>query len=247
MDLVDKQHDLPLRRLHLLQHGLQALLELSPVLRPCDEGAHVEGQQSATLQRLGHISRHDPLGESFSNRGLAHPRLSQQDGVVLGAPREDLDGSSYFIVAPNDRIQLPISSCLREVPAVLLESFIGHLRGARGHLVASPDGGHRCLQLIHPRPDLVEDLLAVAVRVSDAEENVLHTDILVAEFTLKADGFHQTTQCALSQALVRHVGHARQTTQVAIKLLVEAVRINASLCKNSLSQSSGSLVQQRLQ
>ena len=48
--LVDEQDDAARRRRDLLQHRLQALLELAAVFRAGDEGAHVEGEELLLLQ-----------------------------------------------------------------------------------------------------------------------------------------------------------------------------------------------------
>ena len=43
------------------------------------------------LEPLGHVAANDALGQPFDDGGLAHARLADQHGVVLGAPRQDLD------------------------------------------------------------------------------------------------------------------------------------------------------------
>ncbi len=60
MHLVHEQDDSALRGRHLLEHGLQALLELATVFRTGDERAHVEGQELLVLQALGHVAVDDP-------------------------------------------------------------------------------------------------------------------------------------------------------------------------------------------
>ena len=73
----------------LAQDRLEALLELTAVLGPGDEGAHVEREDTPVLEPLGNIAADDPLGEPLHDGGLAHARLPDQDRVVLRAPGED--------------------------------------------------------------------------------------------------------------------------------------------------------------
>ena len=95
---VDEEHDLALRVLHLLDHALQPLLKLPPVLGPRHQGTNVQRDECAALQGGGHIPRHDALRQALRHRGLAHPRLADQHRVVLGAAGEDLDGAPHLVV-----------------------------------------------------------------------------------------------------------------------------------------------------
>ena len=67
MDFIDKQHDLTVRRRHFLQHSFQALFEFPAVLGPCNQGAHIEGNQLSILQRLGNVTVNDALRQPFNN------------------------------------------------------------------------------------------------------------------------------------------------------------------------------------
>ena len=53
--------------------------------------------------------------------GLADARLADQDGVVLGAPRERLDDATDHAVAPDDGVELAVGGLGRQVAAVALE------------------------------------------------------------------------------------------------------------------------------
>ncbi len=86
VQLVEEQDDATLALGDLLQHGLEPVLELAAVLGAGDQRADVERDDAAVAQRLGHVTRHDPLGEPLDDRGLAHARLPDQDRVVLRAP-----------------------------------------------------------------------------------------------------------------------------------------------------------------
>ena len=62
MDFIDKQNDLALGGCDFLEHGLEPFLEFPPVFRTGDQGTHVQRNQLAILQGLGHIAVDDPLG-----------------------------------------------------------------------------------------------------------------------------------------------------------------------------------------
>ena len=138
VQLVDEQDDLPLRGLHLLQHGLQPLLELAAKLGAGDERAHVEGDDPLVLQPLGHVAPDDAAGQALDDGRLADARLADQDRVVLRAPGEHLDDAANLLVAADDRIELALARELGEIAAVLRERLVGGLGiGGRDALVAA--------------------------------------------------------------------------------------------------------------
>ena len=87
VQLVDEQDDLALGVLDLLEHRLEALLELAAVLGAGDQRAQVERHDALLLEALGHVAAHDALGEALGDGGLAHARLADEHRVVLGAAR----------------------------------------------------------------------------------------------------------------------------------------------------------------
>ena len=91
VQLVDEEQDPALGGLDLLQHGLEALLELAAVLRARDERAHVEREDRLVAQALRHVAAHDALREALDDGRLADARVADQHRVVLGLAREDLD------------------------------------------------------------------------------------------------------------------------------------------------------------
>ena len=149
VQLVDEQQDPPLGRLDLLQHGLQALLELAAVLGAGHERAHVEREDGLVLQPLGHVAAHDALGEALDDRGLADAGVADEHRVVLGLAREDLDHAPDLRVAADHRVEPPGARLGDEVAAVLLERLVGGLGGrardalAAAHLASGPRGGAR--------------------------------------------------------------------------------------------------------
>ena len=109
VQLVDEQDDVALGRGHLLQHGLEALLELAAVLRAGDQRAEVERQQPLVLQALRHVAVDDALRQALDDRGLADAGLADQHRVVLGPAREHLDDAADLLVAADHRVELALA------------------------------------------------------------------------------------------------------------------------------------------
>ena len=139
VQLVDEHHDLALGVGDLLQHGLQPVLELAPVLGAGDHRADVERDQLAVPQALGHVAVDDPLGQALDDRRLADAGLADQDGVVLGPAPEHLDHAADLVVAADHRVELALRGGLGEVPAeplerleLVLRVLVGDAMAARG-------------------------------------------------------------------------------------------------------------------
>ena len=73
------------------------------------------------LQRLRHVAVDDAQRQSLDDGGLAHAGLADQHGVVLGPPRQYLDGAAYFLIAPDHRVQLALARQRGDVASVFLQ------------------------------------------------------------------------------------------------------------------------------
>lgn len=138
MELVNEEDDFPLGLDHLLDHRLQALLKLAPVLGPGEEGAHLQGDDPLALEAFGHVPLDDALGQALHDGRLPHAGLADEHRVVLGAPEEDLDHPPDLLVPADHGVQLPLGGKPREVNAVLLQSVVGAFRVFRLHGSPSP-------------------------------------------------------------------------------------------------------------
>ena len=87
VQLVDEQDDLALAFGHLLEHGLEAILELAAVLGACHQGAEVEGHEPLVAHAHGHVAVDDAPRETFDDGRLADARLADEHRIVLGAAR----------------------------------------------------------------------------------------------------------------------------------------------------------------
>ena len=128
--LVDEQDDAAVGRGDFGQHRLQPLLELAAIFRAGDQRAHVERHQLLVLQRLRHVAIDDAQRQPFDDGGLADAGLADQHGIVLGAPRQHLDGAADFVVAADHRIELAGAGIGGQVARIFLQRVIA-LFGAR--------------------------------------------------------------------------------------------------------------------
>ena len=196
MQLVDEQDDVA-AGLDLLEHLLQALLEVAAVAGAGDQGAEVERVELLVVQRLGHGVVGDRLGEALDDGRLADAGLADEHRVVLGAPRQHLHDPLGLALAPDDRVELLVAGELGEVATELVE----HERARRGVGGRGAAGGGAGLLLgatgTAVARQQLDDLLADAGQVGaqlhqhlgghalaladEAEEDVLGADVVVAE------------------------------------------------------------------
>ena len=128
VQLVDERDDLALGVRDLLQDRLQALLELAAVLGAGDHRGEVESDDPLVPQSLGDVAFDDPRGEALDDGRLADAGLADEHGVVLRAPRQDLDDAADLVVAADDRVELALPGEIGEVAAVAFERLVLLLR-----------------------------------------------------------------------------------------------------------------------
>ncbi len=120
VDLVDEEDRVRVLD-ELLEHRLQALLEVAAVLGAGEQRAHVEGEHLGVLQDLGHAALDDPAREAFGDRGLADAGFADQQRIVLAPPAQGLDDALDFLLAADQRVDLADQGLLVEVLRVALE------------------------------------------------------------------------------------------------------------------------------
>ncbi len=120
MQLVDEQDDVA-AGVDLLEHLLQAFLEVTAVPRPRDQGTEVQRVELLVLQRLGHLAVHDGLRQTLDHRGLPDAWLTDEHRVVLGAPGQHLHHPLDFLLAADDGVELAFHRGGGEVAPELVE------------------------------------------------------------------------------------------------------------------------------
>mmetsp|Transcript_6127 Transcript_6127/g.13556 ORF Transcript_6127/g.13556 Transcript_6127/m.13556 type:complete len:304 (+) Transcript_6127:358-1269(+) len=191
--LVDKKDNFSLSGLDFLQNSLEPLLKLAPVLGATDQGPHVQSNQTAAFQSIGNVLHHDALSKALSNRGLAHTRLSYENGVVLRATGQHLDDAADLLVPTNDRVELPCLSVRHEIPAVFEQCFEVRVCRLAVHLATSAQLLHSLLQLRKAETRLGEHFLHTGL-LADGQEEVRQGEVRVAMLFLKLLGLFQSSR-----------------------------------------------------
>ncbi len=218
VQLVHEQDDLAAGVLDLLEHGLEALLELAAVLRAGEHRADVERDDAAVAQRLGHVAVDDALGEALDDGGLADAGLADEDGVVLRAAREDLDDAADLVVAADHRIELAQGGALGEVHAEALERpdlVLGVLVGDAVRAADVLDGREHALLR---QAGGAQRLAGGRPVAGEREEQVLGRDVLVAQLAHLVLGAAQHLEQLLRGGRLLRLGERRQRGERRVHL-----------------------------
>ena len=97
------------------------LLEVTAVARAGDHAGQVELDDPLALELLGDVAGDDALGDALDDGGLADAGLADEHGVVLGAPRQHLEGLVDLVPAADHRVELAGPRQRGEVDAELVE------------------------------------------------------------------------------------------------------------------------------
>ena len=160
MDLVD-EHDRAGIGLELLDHLLEALLEIAAIARAGEQRAHVEREHGGVLEHVGDFAVHDAAREAFGDRGLADAGIADEQRVVLLPAAQHLDGAVDLGVAADQRIDLALARLLVEVDAIGVERVALLLRLVAGLGVGILVGAAHRARFRHARPlgDAVADVV----------------------------------------------------------------------------------------
>ena len=197
VNLVDEQHDVA-ARLDLLEHLLEAFLEIAAVARAGHHGAQIQRIDLLVLQRLRHVAGVDLLREAFDDGGLADARLADQHGVVLRAARQHDHDTFDLVGAPDHRVELALGRFGGQVAPELVQNgrtglaaLVLHAAGV-GQIALAGGIGAAAVAMDHVDSGrtqfaqvdihLDEHLGAHALAFADqAEQDVLGADIAVTE------------------------------------------------------------------
>ncbi len=90
-----------------LEHRLEALLEVTAVAGPGDQGAHIEGIDGGIFENFRHVAVHDGTRQALDDGGFADPRFPHEERVVLASAGKNLQCALQFVGAANERIDAP--------------------------------------------------------------------------------------------------------------------------------------------
>ena len=120
VDFID-EHDRARRGLDLLDHLLEALLEVAAIAGSREQRAHVEREHGGIAQYVRHLAMHDAAREPFGDRGLADAGIADEERIVLLAAAQHLDGAADLGVAADQRVDLALFRLLVEIDAIGVE------------------------------------------------------------------------------------------------------------------------------
>ena len=120
VNLVDEQNRFRILD-QLLQHRLQPLLEVAPILGACQQRAHVERVDGEILQQVRHVTFDDPARQAFRDSGLADTGFADEQRIVLAPAAQYLDDAFELVFATDERIGLADLGQVIEVHRVRVE------------------------------------------------------------------------------------------------------------------------------
>ena len=140
VELVDEEDDPALGGLDLLEHGLQAVLELAAVLRAGDERAHVERDERLSLSHSGTSPRTMRWARPSTIAVLPTPGSPMRTGLFLVRRERTWIDAADLLVAADDRVELALrrAASVRS-RAVLLERLELPLGVLVGDALAAAD------------------------------------------------------------------------------------------------------------
>ena len=180
VQLVYEQDDLAVCVLDLLEHRLEAVLELAAVLGARHQGRHVELHDVLVADGGGDVAVHDALGEALDDGGLAHAGLADEHGVVLGAAAEHLDGAADLLHTADHRVELALAREVGHVAAILLESLELGLGVLAGDVLVPAEVGVGLGDALAGDAGGLEDRAGLVLAVGERAEQVLGGDVGVA-------------------------------------------------------------------
>ena len=181
MQLIDKQKDLSVTVLDILEHCLQPLLKFAPVLCAGDQRPHIQRKDPLVLQPLRHIAAHDTLRQPLDDRSLAHAGLPDEHRIVLRLSRQDADDIADLVIPPDDRVKLLVLCLLHEILSIFFKRVICRLGVVARHALIAPHLRQSLQETFSCDPVLAKDLLDLPVGILDhGQKEMLHRDILIS-------------------------------------------------------------------
>jgi len=120
VNFIDEQHGVRLV-LQCFQDPLQPLLKIATVFGARQQSTHVQGINNGFGQNFGHAALRDAPSQTFRNGRFANASFAHQQGVVLAATTQNLDGALNLVFATNQRVDLALFGHLVEVLRELLQ------------------------------------------------------------------------------------------------------------------------------
>ena len=179
MQLVDEHDDVRVLG-QLLHDRLEALFELTAILRARDDERDVEREDPLVGEEMRNVAVDDLLRQPFDDRRLANAGLADEHSIVLRPAAEHLLDTFDLDVPADQRIELILHRRVRKVAAELGEER--RFLDARQRRFFVEQRDDILAHGIEPHPLFHEDGRGDRPFLAeDAEKQVLGTDVVVQE------------------------------------------------------------------
>src|SRR6266849_669312 len=109
MQFINKQDNATFCTGDFLEYSFQALLKLTSELGPCHQCTEVKRYNLLISKSFRNIATHNTLGQTFDNGSFSNARFTDEYGIVLSTSAQYLDHTPDFLIAPDDRVKLPLA------------------------------------------------------------------------------------------------------------------------------------------
>ncbi len=229
MQLVDEKDDLAFLLGQIVEHGLQALFELTAELGSGNERAHVECEDALVLQALGHLAVDDSLRQAFDDGRLADPGLADEHRIVLGPALQHLHRAPDLVVTADDRIELSGAGPLCQVDGVFLERLATLLGIGVGDLLAATHLVYGLLDRAAHGTGVLENPGQPPI-LERCEHEQLAGDVLIASLLGELVGdVENPVQLVRNMHIPGGSGDGREPLERGAQLRAQLVHIDAGL------------------
>ena len=220
MNLIDKENNLTISLVDFTNHTLQTFLELAFILGACNQGTHIQAVNSFTLQVLGNIATHNPVGQTFGNGCLAHARFAYQNRIVLGTAAQNLQHTANLLVTSYHGVQLTSLSQLVQVLGILVQGIVAVLSALTAHFATFPQIGDSGTQTLFAHTGILHQMRQFVASAQQSQQQMLNAHKVVAHFSGQLRCFHQSLVGIVAQILATAT-HTGQLVEQGIHLLCQ--------------------------
>ena len=182
VQFVNEQNDFAFAGGDFLEKRLEPVLEFAAIFRAGNHRAQIHRHEPLVLERFRHVAADDAPGQALGNGRLAHAGFADEHRIVFRAARQHLHHAADFLVAADDRVNLPLPRQRREVAAVFVERLKFGFGIFVGHALVAAQFGERLEHRVALEAVRVENLLQRrAAFVQQAEQQMFGADVIVLE------------------------------------------------------------------
>jgi hypothetical protein len=127
--------------------------QIPPGTWPRQSRPHVQGNELAIFEGLGHVPIDDALGQPFGDRRLAHPRLPNQQRDCSSSAERELESCGEFPHPGQSPGRAAPPRQLRQVAAILFQGLILAFGVLVGHFLIASNVLNDALSLFSSKPN----------------------------------------------------------------------------------------------